>query len=129
MEYSIATPADWPGVTECIAATGYYAPIDASTLDGVLIVAREKGKVIGCAWLMHCGRHGYLDYLAVHPDHQGKDVARSLLAACRLVAEEMGVEYVRMAIYQDNEAAAKLLQENAGLAHGPYWLGFVRVGA
>ena len=47
-----------------------------------LIDGEVVGFILGCSMLFSYGRTFEINDLAVHPDYQGKGVARKLLAAC-----------------------------------------------
>lgn len=114
MIYRAVTPADWPGIADCTTEAEYFDPVDASTLDGVQLVAvDDDGKVHGFVWAMVCGRHAYVDYLCVRRGTYGK-VALQLVAILQAALEAMGVRWVRGVVYENNGPAVRLF-EAAGM--------------
>ena len=109
MKYRVATPAEWPGITECIGSTGYYLPTHAATLDGLTIVAMDHDKVVGCLWAMVCGRHAYLDYFCVLPGTPGI-VAAKLSMHMEAYLKRIGVQWIRASIKTDNAPALRVSQ-------------------
>ena len=125
MIYRVATPEDWPAVEECIASTGYYFPVDASTLGGIIVVAeRERDhKIVGCLWAMVGGRHAYLDYLSTHREHHGV-VALWLGVYMEKVLRNLGVRWVRSVVKTDNRPAQRIAEANGMVGDPGYSLYF-----
>lgn len=110
MKYRVATPEDLPQVSKVIEDGGAYGPIDASTLDGVIIVADWEGEIVGCMWAMVCGRHAYLDCFNVKPKFKGSRAALGLYLAMQKALEALGVKYVRGMIKADNKNPKRLAE-------------------
>jgi ribosomal protein S18 acetylase RimI-like enzyme len=130
MRYRIGTHKDFSDIEDCIASTEYYAPVDASTMDGTFVVAAtDDGQVVGCVWVMHYGRNAYVDYLAVRPKYQHKGVAVKILAKLRHVLNRRGVRYVRSCVHLANLEAVRISKAFGSIVHSPYALCFVDLGA
>lgn len=125
MNYRVATVQDLPALTELINGCGYYAPMSAAELDGLVIVAEHGGKLVGCLWAMTCRRHAFLDYFVVRPGY-GR-VALMLALVMEKALKERGVLYVRANVITDNLPAVKVAQAaGMSLQHG-YDLAYKRL--
>lgn len=71
----------------------------------LFLVAERDGGLIGTAMAGYDGHRGWVNYLAVAPEHQGRGIGRALLAAveARLVA--LGCPKVNVQIRADNALA------------------------
>jgi len=71
------------------------------------VVAVEKRQVIGCAFVGHDGRRGYLHHVAVDPDHRRAGLGRRIvdLALARLLA--IGIEKVHCDVFRTNKPALR----------------------
>ncbi|KPJ97106.1 MAG: hypothetical protein AMJ55_00375 [Gammaproteobacteria bacterium SG8_15] len=128
MKYRYATINDLPAITKCIASTQYYGPIDASTLDGHVLLAETDDQVVACMWIMRCGRHCYLDMLSVIPEYQHSGVGVKLLVVALRDLRNKGVEYVRASIHKDNKEALRIAEAMGGAIHGDYKIAFRKLG-
>jgi ribosomal protein S18 acetylase RimI-like enzyme len=74
---------------------------------GLSVVAVERRRVIGCAFVGHDGRRGYLHHVAVDPDHRRAGLGRRIvdLALARLLA--IGIEKVHCDVFRTNRAALR----------------------
>lgn len=129
MTYRIGTYKDHADIEDCISSTEYYAPVDASLMDGTFIVAEnDDGIIVGCVWVMHYGRNAYVDYLAVRPAYQHKGVGIKLLTKLRHVLKRRGVRYVRSNVHLQNLEAIRVSKALGAIVHSPYALVFVDLG-
>lgn len=126
MHYRIAKLEDAPAITELLGSTGYYGPVDAAELDGIIVVAERDGVLYGCVWAMVCGRHAYIDYLTVRPGHSGRTSIR-LMQGAEVVLRELGVKYVRGVVKSDNTAAIKIDEAVGAVFDHGYSLGYRRL--
>ncbi len=121
MQYRVAQPADYVGISDCLNSTGYYNPIDPSTLDGLLLVCVNDETVMGCIWAMYQGRHAYVDFLCVRPGASSR-IAVRLILYMQKVLRTLGVRWVRGAIAGHNRAALRLALANGMVADANYTL-------
>ena len=120
MKYRLAGFEDWPAVTEVLASTGYYQPVDAALLDGPVIVAENEDGIQGCIWAITTGRHAYVDLLGVRPKFQGSRVGVKLMKHMRDFLKEQGNQlksefYIPTAVdtlIQQGSISAKVLPTN-----------------
>ncbi len=80
---------------------------------GLSFVAEEGGKVVGAVLCGQEGRRGYLNHLAVHPEHRRKGLGRSLVE--RVLAEmgKLGIPRCNAMIFTTN-AAGRAFWEKMG---------------
>lgn len=126
MHYRIATLEDAPAITELLGSTGYYCPVDAAELDGIIVVAERDGVLYGCVWAMVCGRHAYLDYLTVRPGHSGK-ISLRLMKTLEVVLRQVGAKYIRGVVKSDNTAAIRIGEAVGAVFDHGYSLGYRRL--
>lgn len=68
-----------------------------------VVAAKDNGKIVGfCAF-----RKGWVDHLYVLPEHQGRNIGKSLLNQ----AKEANAQ-LRIWVFQKNEAARKFYEKN-----------------
>lgn len=106
-----ATSADFEGIKECVASTGYYHAVSPEDMGGRWLVA-DEGFVAGCVWLMVEAPNAYLDFLSIRPEYQN-GLGVSMLGFAQRWLQGNGVRYIRSAILQSNVRALRL-----GLAFG-----------
>jgi hypothetical protein len=126
MHYRIAKLEDAPAITELLGSTGYYGPVDAAELDGVVVVAEREGVLYGCVWAMVCGRHAYIDYLTVRPGHSGIMPLR-LMKTLEAVLRKVGATYIRGVVKTDNTAAMRIDEAVGAVFDDGYSLGYRRL--
>lgn len=126
MHYRIAKLEDAPAITELLGSTGYYGPVDAAELDGIIVVAERDGVLHGCVWAMVCGRHAYIDYLTVRPGYSGIMPLR-LMKTLEAVFRQVGVQYVRGVVKSDNTAAIRIDEALGATFDHDYSLGYRRL--
>ncbi len=70
-----------------------------------ILIARDDAAVIGSVMVGHDGHRGWLYYLAVAPDRQGKGIGRTLFAAAEDWLRALAVPKVQLMVRSDNAAA------------------------
>ena len=129
MKYKLAEAKDLPGITECILSTGYYGPVDASTLDGPIIVAvNQYGGIAGCIWVLLHKRHAYLDFLAVNPVYKHEGIGVKLIMLALRTCKSSGARYIRSAIRDDNTEVVRIANAMGAATDPNYTLAFVNLG-
>lgn len=71
---------------------------------GLSAVAVLDGSLVGCILCGHDGRRGYLQHLAVHPDHRRQGIAKALIQRCLARLQEVGVYKSHVDVLVDNAA-------------------------
>ena len=72
---------------------------------GLCFVATAGGKVVGTVLCGHDGRRGILRHLAVVPAHQGRGIAKALVAASLHGLRRQGVRRCNLYVMDGNRAA------------------------
>jgi GNAT superfamily N-acetyltransferase len=79
---------------------------------------RRAGRLIAVAVLTHDGRKGWVNRLAVDPDHRRQGLARRLVnEAERWFTQELGLEIWAALIERDNLASQALFEEMGYATH------------
>ena len=104
---------------------------------GTLFTAVEDGQIAGIIvldenqapeyesihWTLHTGPHLIMHRLAVHPEIQGKGIARKLIAFAENMADLKGYQSIRLDTYAKNTKALELYTrlgyERRGEVHFP----------
>lgn len=81
----------------------FHRAIDTPT--ATVLVARDAGAAIGTVMVGHDGHRGWLYYLAVAPDRQGRGTGRALFAAAENWLRLAAVPKVQLMVRSDNRAA------------------------
>ena len=118
-----------PGITECIESTGYYGPVDASTLDGPIIVAvNDYGGIAACIWILLHKRHAYLDFLSVNPVYKHEGIGVKLILLALKTCKECGARYIRSSICSDNKETIRIAKAVGAITDDNYALVFKDLG-
>lgn len=68
-----------------------------------ILVARDGGRILGSAMVGHDGHRGWVYYLAVEPDLQGRGLGRALLRAVEDWLRARAVPKLMLLVRPDNE--------------------------
>lgn len=72
------------------------------------LLAECDGRVVGVILGTHDLRRGWLNRIAVHPDHRRSGIARRLIAACEQALRAEGIGIIVSLVEEENAASAKL---------------------
>jgi len=119
-------PDDYPAVRRLWERTGLpIKPTGRDSQAAVLgqlkqfsstyLVAEQQGRLVGVVLGTHDGRKGWINHLAVHPDHRRQGLAQRLLAACEQALGAQGIEIIAALVERDNAHSAAFF-ERAGYA-------------
>lgn len=72
---------------------------------GLSVVAVEERQVIGCAFVGHDGRRGYLHHVAVDPDRRRRGLGRRIVDVALAGLLAAGIEKVHCDVFRTNRAA------------------------
>jgi ribosomal protein S18 acetylase RimI-like enzyme len=75
--------------------------VDASGL----LVVEEDGRLIGAVMVGYDGHRGWINYLAVHPDHRRRGLGRLLMASAEQRLAELGSPKVNLQVRAANHEA------------------------
>jgi len=79
---------------------------------------RCEGKLVATVVLTHDGRKGWINRLAVDPEHRRRGLARALIAEAERWFAGLGLEVYSALIHGDNRASLSLF-DRAGYKDGP----------
>ena len=75
------------------------------------LVAIEGERIVGVVLGSHDGRKGWINRLAVHPDHQRRGIAAMLVTTVDTAIRAHGITIVCALVEQDNAASAALFRK------------------
>ena len=73
-----------------------------------VIGLEDAGQLIGAVLVTHDTRKGWINRLAIHPDHRRKGYATELIAAAERELREMGFQIFAVLIEGDNNASQEM---------------------
>jgi ribosomal protein S18 acetylase RimI-like enzyme len=76
----------------------------------VLGIEDDGGNLVGVVLATHDGRKGWINRLAVHPDHRRQGIGLALIEAAEVVLREQGMRIIAATIEPDNEASLALFR-------------------
>ena len=82
-----------------------------------VIGLEDAGQLIAAVLVTHDTRKGWINRLAVHPDHRRKGYATELIAAAERELREMGFRIFALLIEADNNASQELFAQEGYKAH------------
>ena len=82
-----------------------------------VIGLEDAGQLIGAVLVTHDTRKGWINRLAIHPDHRRKGYATELIAAAERELREMGFQIFAVLIEADNNASQELFAREGYKAH------------
>ena len=82
-----------------------------------VIGLEDAGQLIGAVLVTHDTRKGWINRLAIHPDHRHKGYATELIAAAERELREMGFQVFAVLIEADNNASQELFAREGYKAH------------
>ncbi|MBW4040929.1 MAG: GNAT family acetyltransferase [Acidobacteria bacterium] len=89
----------------------------------LFLVAEEDGGVVGTAMAGYDGHRGWVYYLAVTPDRQGRGLGRTLLMEAETQLLALGCPKVNVQIRSGNEAVARFYERAGYTPDGATGLG------
>ena len=70
--------------------------------NSTILVGRADDRIVASALAGHDGHRGWVYYVAVDPDQQGKDFGRAIMAAAEDWLRAQGLEKVMLMVRADN---------------------------
>jgi len=70
-----------------------------------LLVLEDDSRLIGAVMVGYDGHRGWINYLAVHPDHRRRGLGRALMAAAEHRLAEFGCPKVNLQVRASNQEA------------------------
>ncbi len=82
----------------------------ATGVQTILGLERE-GTLLGVVIATHDSRKGWINRLAIHPDHRRRGYGARLIAAAEQVLRRQGIDVIAALVESDNAASLALFQE------------------
>lgn len=82
-----------------------------------VIGLEDAGQLIGSVLVTHDTRKGWINRLAIHPDHRRKGYATELIAAAERELRDIGFQIFAVLIEADNNASQELFAQEGYKAH------------
>jgi ribosomal protein S18 acetylase RimI-like enzyme len=70
--------------------------------NSTILVGRADDRIVASALVGHDGHRGWVYYVAVDPDQQGKDFGRAIMAAAEDWLRAQGLEKIMLMVRADN---------------------------
>lgn len=111
MNVTPITDADVPAVVDLWQRCNLARPWNDSAADIALgrrdensdvLVGRDGDAIVASVLVGHDGHRGWVYYVAVDPDHQGKDFGRGIMAAAEDWLRNKGIEKLMLLVRSDN---------------------------
>jgi ribosomal protein S18 acetylase RimI-like enzyme len=94
--------------------------------NSAVLVGREAGAIVASVMVGHDGHRGWVYYVAVNPDHQGKGLGRIIMAAAEDWLRQTGVPKLQLLVRRENAKAGAFYQslgyEEAAVVMLAKWL-------
>jgi ribosomal protein S18 acetylase RimI-like enzyme len=103
--------ADVPAIVDLWQRCNLARPWNDSAADIALarrgresdvLVGRDGDSIVASVLVGHDGHRGWVYYVAVDPDHQGKDYGRGIMAAAEDWLRAKGIEKLMLLVRSDN---------------------------
>jgi len=79
--------------------------------NAIFLIAESDGAVVGTALCTHDGRKGWINRLAVVPEHQGKGIGAMLMEEAERRFEALGLTVFACQIITDNAASQEFFSK------------------
>ncbi|MGF6306563.1 ribosomal protein S18 acetylase RimI-like enzyme [Bradyrhizobium sp. i1.8.4] len=113
------TDADVADVVALWQACGLTRPWNDASADialarrgpnSVVLVGRNSGAIVATAMVGHDGHRGWVYYVAVDPNSQGKGLGRTIMAAAEDWLRAAGVPKLQLLVRRENATAGAFYQ-------------------
>lgn len=78
--------------------------------NSALLVGRDGGAIVATAMVGHDGHRGWVYYVAVDPNRQGKGLGRTIMTAAEDWLREAGVPKLQLLVRRENAKAGAFYQ-------------------
>jgi ribosomal protein S18 acetylase RimI-like enzyme len=84
--------------------------LEADRSPQTVLVLEKEGELIGVVVATHDGRKGWINRLAVDPDHRRRGYAKRLIVAAEQAIRTQGIHVIAALIERENDASLELFQ-------------------
>ncbi|QUS38442.1 GNAT family acetyltransferase [Tardiphaga alba] len=120
MKVTPLVDADIPAVVDLWQRCNLARPWNDSAADIALarrdensdvLVGRDGDAIVASVLVGHDGHRGWVYYVAVDPDHQGKDLGRGIMQAAEGWLRAKGIEKLMLLVRSDNTKVQKFYEQ------------------
>jgi ribosomal protein S18 acetylase RimI-like enzyme len=86
--------------------------------NSTILLGREDDKIVASAMVGHDGHRGWVYYVAVDPERQGKGLGRAIMNAAEDWLRQAGIAKLQLLVRQEN-ARASAFYETIGYDEAP----------
>jgi trans-aconitate methyltransferase/GNAT superfamily N-acetyltransferase len=79
---------------------------------GLSWIVREEGRIVAAVLCGHEGRRGYLNHLAVSPEHRNQGLGKALVERCLAKLGSLGIPKCNLFVYADNDHGSDFWKRN-----------------
>lgn len=109
-------------IGEDIAKGTLYVYEDHGKISGIIVLDDNQAEEYqAISWMQEKGPHLIMHRLAVHPEVQGKGIARKLIAFAEEYAQSNGYSSIRLDTYMKNAKALALYPSLGYTRRGEVW--------
>ena len=76
-----------------------------------ILIGRDGDSIVASVLVGHDGHRGWVYYVAVDPNHQGKDFGRGIMAAAEDWLRARGIEKLMLLVRSDNTQVQKFYEK------------------
>lgn len=77
----------------------------------IALVAEDGGKLVGSIWGTHDGRKGWLNRLAVAPEHRRQGIGRMMVAEVEKRLDELGIDIIGILVEDWNQDSMEVFEK------------------
>lgn len=77
----------------------------------IALVAVDSGKLVGSIWGTHDGRKGWLNRLAVAPEHRHQGIGRMLVVEVEKRLDEIGIDIIGILVEDWNQDSMDVFEK------------------